>query len=64
MGLREYFKIASQLDPNQYGKAYGLTTMIPVLPDRADALEARLESLDRSPRRSARCGRRTACGCS
>jgi hypothetical protein len=46
MGLREYFKIASQLDPNQYGKAYGLTTMIPVLPDRADALEARLESLD------------------
>ena len=46
MGLREYFKIASQLDPNQYGKAYGLTTMIPVLPERVDALEARLESFD------------------
>jgi hypothetical protein len=46
MGLREYFKIASQLDPNQYGMAYGLTTMIPVLPDRVDALEAGLEALD------------------
>ena len=46
MGLREYFKIARQLDPNQYGMAYGLTTMIPVLPERVDALEAHLESLD------------------
>jgi hypothetical protein len=39
MGLREYFKLASQLDPNQYGMAYGLTTMIPVLPERVDALD-------------------------
>jgi hypothetical protein len=46
MGLREYLKIASQLDPNAYGKAYGLTTMIPVLPERVDALEALLEELD------------------
>ena len=46
MGLREYFKIASQLDPNAYGKAYGLTTMIPVLPERVDDLEALLEGMD------------------
>ena len=46
MGLREYLKIAGQLDPNQYGYAYGLTTMIPVLPERVDDLEALLESLD------------------
>jgi hypothetical protein len=46
MGLREYLKIASQLDPNQYGTAYGLTTMIPVLPERADALESLLEGMD------------------
>ena len=46
MGVREYLTLASQLDPNQYGKAYGLTTMIPVLPERVDALESLLESLD------------------
>jgi hypothetical protein len=46
MGLREYLRIAGQLDPNAYGKAYGLTTMIPVLPERVDALEAVLDELD------------------
>jgi hypothetical protein len=46
MGLREYFKIASQLDPNAYGKAYGLTTMIPVEPERVDALESLLDGFD------------------
>jgi hypothetical protein len=46
MSLSDYLKLVRQLDPNQYGKAYGLTTMIPVLPERVDALEAGLEALD------------------
>jgi hypothetical protein len=46
MGFGDYLKLVRQLDPNQYGKAYGLTTMIPVLPERVDALEAHLDSLD------------------
>lgn len=46
MNWREYLRIATQLDPNQYGTAYGLTTMLPVLPGHEDALESLLESLD------------------
>jgi hypothetical protein len=46
MGLRETLKLVTQLDPNKYGTAYGLTAMIPVLPGHEDELEAHLESLD------------------
>jgi hypothetical protein len=46
MGLRETFKLVTQLDPNKYGSAYGLTALLPVERGREDALEAHLESLD------------------
>jgi hypothetical protein len=46
MGWRETLKLVTQLDPNKYGTAYGLTSLLPVAPDQADALEAHLETLD------------------
>jgi hypothetical protein len=46
MGLRDTLKLVTQLDPNKYGSAYGLTSLIPVLPGHEDALEAHLASLD------------------
>jgi hypothetical protein len=46
MGLRETLKLVTQLDPNKYGTAYGLTSLIPVERGREDALEAVLETFD------------------
>jgi hypothetical protein len=46
MNWREYLKIATQLDPNKYGTAYGLTALLPVLAGHEDALEAELDGLD------------------
>ncbi len=46
MGLRETLRLVTQLDPNKYGTAYGLTSLLPVQPGQVDALEAHLESLD------------------
>jgi hypothetical protein len=46
MGLRDTLKLVTQLDPNKYGTAYGLTSLIPILPGQEDALEAHLASLD------------------
>jgi hypothetical protein len=46
MGLRDTLKLVTQLDPNKYGSAYGLTSLIPILPGHEDALEAHLASLD------------------
>jgi hypothetical protein len=46
MGLRDTLKLVTQLDPNKYGTAYGLTSLIPILPGHEDALEAHLASLD------------------
>jgi hypothetical protein len=44
--LRETFALVTQTDPNQYGKAYGLTSLIPIVPGHEDELEAHLASLD------------------
>ena len=44
--MREFFSLVSQTDPNQYGKAYGLTSLFPILPGHTDALEAHLHALD------------------
>ncbi len=46
MGLRETLRLVTQLDPNKYGTAYGLTSLLPVQRGQEDALEAHLESLD------------------
>lgn len=46
MGLRETLRLVTQLDPNTYGTAYGLTAMLPVERGREDALESYLETLD------------------
>ena len=43
---REFFSLVSQTDPNKYGKAYGLTSLFPILPGHTDALEAHLHALD------------------
>ena len=43
---REFFSLVSQTDPNQYGKAYGLTSFFPILPGHTDALEAHLHALE------------------
>lgn len=39
-------RLATQLNPNRYGDAYGLTTLTPVLPGHEDELEAHLSGLD------------------
>jgi hypothetical protein len=44
--LRETFSLVTQTDPNQYGKAYGLTTLLPIVAGHTDALEAHLDGLD------------------
>jgi hypothetical protein len=44
--LRETFALVTQTDPNKYGKAYGLTSLFPILPGHEDELEAHLASLD------------------
>ena len=46
MGLRDTLRLVTQLDPNKYGTAYGLTSLLPVLPGHEDELEAHLQSLD------------------
>jgi hypothetical protein len=46
MGLRETLKLVTQLDPNKYGSAYGLTSLLPIERGYEDALEAHLETLD------------------
>jgi hypothetical protein len=46
MGLRDTLRLVTQLDPNKYGTAYGLTSLIPILPGHEDELEAYLASLD------------------
>jgi hypothetical protein len=46
MGLRDTLRLVTQLDPNKYGTAYGLTSLIPILPGHEDELEAHLASLD------------------
>jgi hypothetical protein len=43
---REFLAIVSQTDPNAYGKAYGLTSLFPIVAGREDDLEAHLSSLD------------------
>jgi hypothetical protein len=44
--LRETFSLVTQTDPNQYGKAYGLTSLFPILPGHTDELETHLNGLD------------------
>jgi len=44
--LRDTLRIVTQTDPNAYGGAYGLTTLLPLLPGREDELEAHLLGLD------------------
>ncbi len=44
--LRETLALVTQTDPNKYGTAYGLTSMIPIVAGQEDALEAHLKSLD------------------
>jgi hypothetical protein len=44
--LRDTLRIVTQTDPNAYGGAYGLTTLLPILHGREDELEAHLLSLD------------------
>ena len=46
MGLRDTFRLVTQLDPNKYGTAYGLTSLLPVLPGHEAELEAHLDTLD------------------
>jgi hypothetical protein len=48
---REFFSLVAQTDPNQYGKAYGLTSLFPIKPGHTDELEAHLNALvpDESP---------------
>jgi hypothetical protein len=43
---REFFSLVGQMDPNKYGKAYGLTSLFPILPGHVDELEAHLNALD------------------
>jgi hypothetical protein len=43
---REFLGIVRQTDPNAYGKAYGLTSLFPIVAGREDDLEAHLASLD------------------
>jgi hypothetical protein len=45
-GLREKFALVTQTDPNEYGKAYGLTAFFPILGGHEDALQAHLDGLD------------------
>jgi hypothetical protein len=44
--LRETFSLVTQTDPDKYGKAYGLTSLFPIVPGHTDALEAHLNGLD------------------
>jgi hypothetical protein len=44
--LRETLALVTQTDPNTYGTAYGLTSLIPIMPGHEDELEAHLASLD------------------
>jgi hypothetical protein len=44
--LRETLALVTQTDPNKYGSAYGLTSLIPVVAGHEDALEAHLAGLD------------------
>ena len=46
MGLRDTLRLVTQLDPNKYGTAYGLTSLTPIMTGHEDALQAHLDSLD------------------
>lgn len=46
MGLRDTLRLVTQVDPNKYGHAYGLTSLFPILHGHEDELEAHLASLD------------------
>ena len=57
MGLRDTLRLVTQLDPNKYGTAYGLTSLIPVLPGHEDELEAHLASAESATASSTVLGR-------
>src|SRR3954471_18228185 len=44
--LREFLSLAAQTDPNKYGKAYGFTSLFPILHGHEDELEAHVNGLD------------------
>jgi hypothetical protein len=44
--VRETLALVTQTDPNKYGSAYGLTSLIPILPGHEDELERHLAGLD------------------
>jgi hypothetical protein len=44
--LRENLRLVTQIDPNVYGKAYGITSFFPILPGHTDELDAHLSGLD------------------
>jgi hypothetical protein len=44
--LREKLALVTQTDPNQYGKAFGLTAFFPILEGHEDDLQAHLDGLD------------------